>query len=99
MAAPLGATILTKTRVRNIDTHSKSIITDAGNFGYERLVLAVGAQPIRLALDGDALQVSLVSGTRIDTDIVLSAVGLRADLRIAQAAGLDTAREILVDAH
>lgn len=56
MVAQLGASILTKTHVRNIDTRSKSIITNAGNFDYDRLVLAVGAQPIRLALDGDAAE-------------------------------------------
>jgi rubredoxin-NAD+ reductase len=44
------------------------------------------------------LQVHLANGTQFTTDIVLSAVGLRPDLRLASAAGLATGRGILVDA-
>lgn len=196
MAAQLGATIMTGTRVRQIDTAGKRVETDAGNFEYEKLVLAVGAQPIRLALAGDAaddvlsvnnvadyarfrtrlvqreggarvailgagligcefaddlaagghqvtlidpntmplsalaspalsrglhvalarrgvtlhlgttaaridrvagqLRIGLASGDQVEADVVLSAVGLRPDLRLAQAAQLATARGILV---
>jgi rubredoxin---NAD+ reductase len=45
------------------------------------------------------LQVTLANGSKIDSDLVLSAVGLRADLRLAHAGQLETARGILVDAH
>jgi rubredoxin-NAD+ reductase len=45
------------------------------------------------------LQVTLANGSRIDSDVVLSAVGLRPDLRLAQAAQLNTARGIVVDVH
>lgn len=51
-----------------------------------------------IARNGDSLTVTLANDSRFDTDIVLSAVGLRADLTIASAAGLATARGILVDA-
>lgn len=195
MAAQLNANILTSTRVRHIDTASKTIFTDAGNFEYDKLVLATGAQPIRLSFDGDAadsvisvnhvgdyaqfrarlgagkrhvtilgagligcefaddlagaghavtlvdpnamplaalaaptlsqglqaaltargvvmklgttasrvdcqgstFRVMLADGSCFETDIVLSAVGLRADLALAQAAGLKTGRGIIVD--
>lgn len=39
----------------------------------------------------------LTDGTRLTTDAVLSAVGLRPDLRLAQVAGIATGRGILVD--
>ena len=52
----------------------------------------------RIERSGDSLSITLADGNRIDTDIVLSAVGLRPDLTIATAAGLATGRGILVDA-
>lgn len=45
----------------------------------------------------DALAVELANGQRIATDVVLSAVGLRARTGLAQAAGLHTARGIVVN--
>lgn len=43
------------------------------------------------------LQVELVNGRRIDTDLVLSAVGLRPRTALARAAGLTTGRGIAVN--
>lgn len=199
MAEQLKATILPHTVVTQIIPASKTISTSAGDFEYDKLVLAVGAQPIRLPIAGDAadqvlsvnnlsdyaalrqrisahgeacritllgagligcefaddlagaghlvtlvdpnalplaalapkpisialqcaleqrgiqmqlgstaasidiasgkqaLQVKLSNGSIFETDLVLSAVGLRPDLRLAQAAGIDTERGILVD--
>lgn len=199
MSAQLAATIMTGTRVSQIDVDAKRVTTSAGAFDYEKLILAVGAQPIRLALEGDAasevisvnhvedyarfrrqlaqhaggaritilgagligcefaddltsgghrivlvdpnplplaaiaapaiskglqaalrsrgavlhlgttatrverknnaLQVTLANGDHVDTDVVLSAVGLRPDLRLAQIAQLDTGRGIIVNHH
>lgn len=199
MAGQLNATIITGTRVSHINTAGRTVETSAGTFEYGKLVLAVGAQPIRLAINGDAaqdimsvnhvsdyaqfrdriallgtaaritilgagligcefaddlaggghqvtlidpnllplaalaapalskglhaalrargvalelgttathvdhsegaLQVTLANGNRLDTDIVLSAVGLRPDLRLAQSAQLKTARGIVVDSY
>ncbi len=201
MEAQLAARILPNTRVETLDTANKIIATNAGNFEYRQLVIAVGARPIRLALDGNAaeqvlsvnhiddyaslrdriasfadrtppricilgagligcefaddlagaghavtlvdpnrlplaalaapalsinlqtalqgrgvtlrlgtsatridhagnaLHVTLADGTSFDADIVLSAVGLRPDLTLAQAAQLVTGRGILVDQH
>ncbi len=54
MAEQIGANIMTKTRVNGIDTARKVVDTSNGAFEYRQLVLAVGAQPIRLNLAGDA---------------------------------------------
>jgi rubredoxin-NAD+ reductase len=54
MAAQLDARIVTGTAVTEIDTVSKTVTTMAETFEYAKLVLAVGAQPIRLAIEGDA---------------------------------------------
>jgi rubredoxin---NAD+ reductase len=199
MAAQLGAVIMTGTRVTGIDTANRKIETSGGVFEYGKLVLAVGAQPIRLPLQGDAadsvmsvnhvddyarfrsrlarhepdgcariailgagligcefaddlagaghavtlidpnplplaalappalsrglqaalaergvtlrlgttaaridhsadaLQLTLADGSTVEADVVLSAVGLRADLRLAQAAQLATGRGITLD--
>jgi rubredoxin-NAD+ reductase len=199
MAQQISANIMTGTRVLNIDAVSKTVDTTAGRFEYGRLVIAVGAQPVRLPIagdaaeeilsvnhledyvrfraaiakfnqrggarvtilgagligcefaddlsgaghavtlvdpnpaplaalaapalsdglqaalaskgvalrlgttaagvdrNGDALRVTLANGTAVETDLVLSAVGLRPDLRLAQAAKLSTGRGIIVD--
>ncbi|PUA18261.1 FAD-dependent oxidoreductase [Glaciimonas sp. PCH181] len=200
MAEQLQATVLPGVQVNNIDSTAKILDTSAGPFEYDKLVLAVGAQPIRLHIDGDAsdtvlsvnhiidyatfrtkllpehrasarvtilgagligcefaddlaahghaitlidpnalplaalaapalsqglqkaltsrginlhlgttatridhageaLQVTLANGETITTDVVLTAVGLRPDLRLATAAQLKTDRGILVDDH
>jgi rubredoxin-NAD+ reductase len=55
MAAELGATVRTHSRVQRIDTAAKTIaLADGETLAYRDLVLALGADPIRLALDGDA---------------------------------------------
>ena len=54
MATQLDATVLTATDVLAIDGENKTIATAQGVHGYHKLVLAVGAAPIRLPLEGDA---------------------------------------------
>jgi rubredoxin-NAD+ reductase len=54
MAATLGAQVLTHTRVTAIDPEARRIDTDEGSFAYRKLVLALGADPIRLPLAGNA---------------------------------------------
>jgi rubredoxin-NAD+ reductase len=200
MALELSANIVTGTRVTNIDTGRKAVETTAGVYEFGKLVIAVGAQPIRLSMGGGAshevlsvnhiteyaafrarlashapetparvtilgagligcefaddlsgagypvtlvdpnnaplaslaapalsqglqaalaakgvnlrlgttassinrtgneLTVTTADGASFTTDIVLSAVGLRPDLRLAQAANISTGRGIIVDA-
>jgi rubredoxin-NAD+ reductase len=54
MAATLNAQVLVQTKVESIETAARTITSSAGVFAYSALVLALGAQPIRLALAGDA---------------------------------------------
>lgn len=54
MAAAQNVTLLPHTRVSAIDTAAKTITTPAGVQAYHQLVLATGAQPLRVSLDGDA---------------------------------------------
>ncbi len=48
-------------------------------------------------IDGE-LSVELANGTTVAIDVVLSAIGLRADIALAKAAGIATDRGIIVDA-
>ena len=65
MAAQLGATVLAHTRATGIDSATHTLETDQGSFGYSKLVLALGAQPIRLPMGGDAAD-SVLSVNHID---------------------------------
>lgn len=54
MAAQLGVRLFKETRASGIDRARKALLTDRGEVPYSRLVLALGADPIRLTLAGDA---------------------------------------------
>ena len=194
MAETLGVTLLQRTRASAIDCAGHVLVTDQGPVPYSKLVLATGAQPIRVPLEGDgadavrsvnslddfaafhaelrpgarvaimgagligcefandlagagfqvsvvdpstrplaallpeaasealraalqalgvqwhfgttvrslhrqhdALQLQLADGGSFEADVVLSAVGLRADIALARAAGLVCDRGIVVD--
>ncbi|MGZ8293717.1 MAG: FAD-dependent oxidoreductase [Telluria sp.] len=54
MGEQLGADVLAHTRVLSVDTAARTIATSTGRIAYGRLVLALGADPIRVPLAGDA---------------------------------------------
>ena len=54
MAAQLGIEVRPHTRITGIDPAAKQVVTDKGMLAYSSLVLALGADPIRLPLKGDA---------------------------------------------
>lgn len=54
MASQLDATILTAMPVLDIDSENKTVTTTDGARAFEKLVIAVGATPIRIPLEGDA---------------------------------------------
>jgi rubredoxin-NAD+ reductase len=54
MASQLEITILSHTEVSAIDAHGQTVNTNKGSVPYTKLVLALGADQIRLPLQGDA---------------------------------------------
>lgn len=54
MAAQLGFTLHSQCAVSAIDTAGKRVLTSQGELTYSRLVLALGADAIRIPLQGDA---------------------------------------------
>ena len=54
MAHNLNVTLLPFMRVTAIDTAARTVATSQGDVSYSRLVLATGAQPIRVPVAGDA---------------------------------------------
>ena len=54
MAATLNVTLLPRTRVESIDAARRELVTSQGRILYAKLVLATGADPIRIPLAGDA---------------------------------------------
>lgn len=54
MVETLNVTLLAHTRVEAIDPAAQTIRTPQGEFAYSHLVLATGAQPIRVPVSGDA---------------------------------------------
>lgn len=54
MASQLGITLLSHTQVTAVYPAERIVLTSRGEIGYGKLVLALGADPIRLELAGDA---------------------------------------------
>ena len=54
MAETQNVTLITNTSVHKIDAAARVVHTDKGDFSYDRLVMALGASPIRVPVGGDA---------------------------------------------
>lgn len=54
MREQLGIDLLARTAVERIDRDAREILTTSGALAYRQLVLAAGADPVRLPLAGDA---------------------------------------------
>lgn len=54
IAKQLGITVRTQIEVQGIDVAAKCLTTTQGELRYSRLVLAMGADPIRIPMQGDA---------------------------------------------
>lgn len=54
MASQLKATILTSAHAREIDARHKTVVVDGKSLSFSKLVLAVGAHPIQLPIEGNA---------------------------------------------
>ncbi|WP_426189543.1 NAD(P)/FAD-dependent oxidoreductase [Massilia sp. DWR3-1-1] len=93
-------------QVTLVDPHPRPLAALAAPALSAALVAAWAPLPITLKLgttasvvrrQGAALVVELADGSAVDADIVLSAVGLRPAIALAQSAGLATARGIVID--
>ena len=58
---------------------------------------ALGTTVTAINKDADAYQVSLANGETLVADVVLSAIGLRANTELAQAAGIATSRGVVTN--
>lgn len=65
MAEQHNLEIVPHCRVQHIDAQQKQLLTDSGIYPYSRLVLANGAKPIRIPIDGDA-SASIISVNSLD---------------------------------
>jgi rubredoxin-NAD+ reductase len=54
MAAGQKIEVMTQTRVARIDAERRVLETSAGEIAYSSLILALGAEPVKIALAGDA---------------------------------------------
>ena len=54
MAGQVKGEVLAGTRVLTIDAAAREVATTGGTLAYDKLVLALGAEPVRLDLDRDA---------------------------------------------
>jgi rubredoxin-NAD+ reductase len=70
MAQQLDCVVMPHTQVTGIDSAQHSIATTRGSFTYSQLVLALGASPIRLPMDGDAAH-EVLSVNHVDDYAVL----------------------------
>jgi rubredoxin-NAD+ reductase len=104
MAASLGMRIMTHAPVRHIDRAARAIETDGERLRYGSLVLALGAEPVRLPLDGDAAA-EVLSVNHIADYLVLrrrlAGAGPRARVAILGAGliGCELADDLLAGGH
>lgn len=85
MATQLDAQILTGTRVSEIDSVGKTIDSSAGTINYSTLAIAVGAQPIRMNIAGDAADQVLSVNNIADYAIFRSRIASSARVAILGA--------------
>lgn len=105
MAAQLDAQVMTRTEVTGIDSAARTIETAQGQrIAYRDLVLALGAQPIRLPIEGDAAG-EILSVNHIDDYVEmrerLNAIGRPARVAILGAGliGCEFADDLIAGGH
>ncbi|MES2877071.1 MAG: FAD-dependent oxidoreductase [Pseudomonadota bacterium] len=89
MADTLQLSLLARTRVLAIDAVAQRIRTSQGEFSYSQLVLATGAQPIRVPVAGDAAdQVQSINSLDDFSDFHARLTGGRHQYVLIMGAGL-----------
>jgi rubredoxin-NAD+ reductase len=107
MSEQLNMQILSHTWVSqiNVQTHTLSLKNEAGEStqAYSKLVLAVGANPIRLPIDGDGASDVFVVNSLIDYRIFRDSLSLRQDKRVlllgAGLIGCEFANDLKATGH
>jgi len=101
MVESLQVTLLQRTRVQRIDAAAQSVATSQGRFSYGQLVLATGAQPIRVPLAGDAAN-EVLSVNHLDDFAQLHARLQRPSRVLIMGAGLigcEFANDLAIAGH
>jgi rubredoxin-NAD+ reductase len=101
MVESLQVTLLQRTRVQRIDAAAQSVATSQGRFSYGQLVLATGAQPIRVPLAGDAAN-EVLSVNHLDDFAQLHARLQRPSRVLVMGAGLigcEFANDLAIAGH
>src|SRR5574343_1808149 len=94
MSEELRARVLPRTRVTQLDAHAQSLTLDSGEvLRYRDLVLAVGADPVRLPLQGDGADAVLSVNdlddfARFALALDMAAAGQRAQRVVILGGGL-----------
>jgi rubredoxin---NAD+ reductase len=90
-----AARVLAALLPEDASTQLQSTLQGLGiKFDLGQTVIAVNRSA---SASGDALRITLSGGESIEADIVLSAIGLRADTALAQAAGIACERGVVVN--
>ena len=90
MAAQLGITLLAETEVHAIDRTNKKLASTAGELEYGRLVMALGADPIRIPVQGDAADAVMSVNDIADYARFRGLLGNKKTVRIDPSASLRT---------
>ena len=104
MALQLDATVMAHTRVTALDSAARTLATDKGAIGYGKLVLALGADPIRVPVAGDAAS-AVLSVNHIDDYTQLRALleragpGAHVTIMGAGLIGCEFADDLLAGGH
>lgn len=82
MAAQLGIKLLVETEVHAIDCANKTLDTTSGAIAYDRLVITLGADPIRIPVQGDAADAVLSVNDIADYTRFRDLLGSKASIAI-----------------
>lgn len=101
MARQQGVTLLKQTRAGGIDRARKVLLTDRGEVPYSRLVLALGADPVRPTLGGDAAEAVLPVNDLADYARFRAALGTARSVAILGAGliGCEFANDLAAAGH
>lgn len=101
MVSTLGVTLLQNTVVTRMDAKTQEVETSKGSFGYRQLVLATGAQAIKLPLAGNAAHEVVSVNALADYEIFRTKLSPEARVLIIGAGliGCEFANDLATTGH